>query len=258
MQKPILIPSRAAAVGPGSGGDLPFPAVEIVSGASLTACALPIIMRKRLLAERKPMEFKQTVHKRFAARAYDTGYEISDQQLEELFELAGLTPTTFNVQHTRYIVIRDKARMKKLRELAKGQAHVEKCSALIYILGKLDCYRDAPEIYQDVPQEICDILLPAIHEFYDGKEDVQYDEALRNASLAAMTLMLAATDMGLDTCAIIAMDIDKTAEYLGVPEGYATAMMITLGKAHEEQPPRGHRWPVDKIVTRESFDGNPL
>ena len=41
-----------------------------------------------------------------------------------------------------------------------------------------------------------------------GNEQVQRDEAMRSCGMAAMTLMLAAKEMGYDTCPMDGFDFD--------------------------------------------------
>lgn len=42
-------------------------------------------------------------------------------------------------------------------------------------------------------------MVPAIGQYYDGRDQVQRDEAMRSCGIAAMNMMLAAKEMGLDS-----------------------------------------------------------
>ena len=55
--------------------------------------------------------------------------------------------------------------------------------------------------HEEVPSDQRASLLSMIDGFYDGNPELQRDEAVRSASLAAMTLMLAARNRGRDRIA---------------------------------------------------------
>ena len=53
--------------------------------------------------------------------------------------------------------------------------------------------------------------MPAIDQYYRGKDQVQRDEAMRSCGIAAQTLMLAAKSMGYDSCPMDGFDFDEVA-----------------------------------------------
>ncbi len=55
-----------------------------------------------------------------------------------------------------------------MAEAAWGQQHVEDCSVVFLVCGRLDAYNDAAKIFSKAPQEIRDKVVPMIHNFYDG------------------------------------------------------------------------------------------
>ena len=138
------------------------------------------------------MEFLEIVQQRRSVKSYDPEKAISDAELKELFDEVVLSPSSFNLQHWTFIAVKDSEQKKLLKEAAWGQPQVEDCSVAILVCGKLDAYKDAPEIYKEAPEEIQKKMLPMIQNFYEGKPQAQRDEAIRSASLAAMTLMYVA------------------------------------------------------------------
>ncbi len=138
------------------------------------------------------MEFSETVQQRQSIKSYQPDREISDIELKELMQEVILSPSSFNLQHWKFIAVRDSSIKEKIKDAAWSQEQVGTCSVLLVICGKLDAYQDASEIYQNVSQPVREKLLPLIKSFYDGNEQLQRDEAIRSASLAAMVLMLAA------------------------------------------------------------------
>jgi nitroreductase len=51
-----------------------------------------------------------------------------------------------------------------------------------------------------------------LESFYEGKEQLQRDEAMRSCWIAGQTIMLAAKSMGYDSCPMIGFDQVKVAE----------------------------------------------
>ena len=66
--------------------------------------------------------------------------------------------------------------------------------------------------------------------FYQGKEELQRDEAMRSCGIAGQTIMLAAKAMGYDSCPMIGFDAEKVAELIRLPEDHAIGFMISVGK----------------------------
>ena len=70
-----------------------------------------------------------------------------------------------------------------------------------------------------------------------------------SAALAGMTLMLAAKDMGYDSCPMIGFDAAKVADLINLPENYAIGFMIPVGKQSQPGWKRGDRLSDEKVVT---------
>jgi nitroreductase len=92
-----------------------------------------------------------------------------------------------------------------------------------------------------------------IVQFYDGKEQLQRDEAMRSCGIAGQTLMLAAKAMGYDSCPMIGFDPEKVAEIIHLPEDHVLGFMITVGKALNPARPRGGQLPLTDVVIKNQF-----
>lgn len=204
------------------------------------------------------MEFKQITQERRSIKVYDPKATADDVTLAALFGQVALTPSAFNLQHWSFIVARDPERKAAMQEAAFGQPQVGQSAAAILVAAKLDAYGDAAEIYAETPAEVQQQVIPMIEGFYTGKEQLQRDEAIRSASMAAMTLMYAAKDLGLDTGPMIGFDPGAMAELLHLPDNYIPVMLIVLGKGEPAARGRAYRRPLSEVVRLESFDGAGL
>ena len=204
------------------------------------------------------MEFLDIVQQRRSVKSYDAEKSISDAELKELFEEVVLSPSSFNLQHWTFIAVRDSKQKRALKEAAWGQQQVEDCSVAFLVCGKLDAYKDAPSIYKNAPKEVQDGMLPMIKNFYEGKGQLQRDEAIRSASIAAMTLMYAAKNRGWATGPMIGFDPVATSKLLNLTPAYIPVMLLVLGYQKNASRPRGSRRPIEEIVKLNSLDGPGL
>ncbi len=147
------------------------------------------------------MDTKQAIEARRAVKHYDANHKMSPEEIEELMTLAALSPTAFNIQNWRFVVVTDPELRQKIREAAWDQAQVTDASILIVLCADLKAWEKEPSRYwRNAPEDVQEFVLPAIDAYYRGKDQVQRDEAMRSCGMAAQTLMLAAKSMGYDSC----------------------------------------------------------
>ncbi len=204
------------------------------------------------------MEFSKTIQQRQSIKSYRTDKTISDVELGNLMQEVVLSPSSFNLQHWKFIAVKSDKIKKKIKEAAWGQEHVDTCSILIAVCGKLNSFEDAPVIYQDVDPNIQRKVLPMIQEFYENKDQLQRDEAIRSASLAAMTLMFGAVNRGWDTCPMIGFDPKAVSRILELDASHIPVMLLTLGYRKEDPRPRSSRRPIHEVVKIDTLNGPGL
>lgn len=204
------------------------------------------------------MQFDETVTARRSVKSYDRGHKITDDELKAIFEKVILSPSSFNLQHWRFVVVRDPARKAEIRQAAWNQEQIETASAVIVVCAKLDAHQDAERLYADTPKSVRDRMVPMIHGFYADKPQMQRDEAIRSASLAAMTLMFAATDIGYATGPMIGFDPIAVTSIAGLDDQHIPVMLVVIGKQTGDIRPRATRLPLAQIVRLESFTGPGL
>lgn len=196
---------------------------------------------------------------RHSVRIYEPGLEIGDRDLKQIFDTVVLGPSSFNIQHWKFVVVRDQARKTELRGFAFGQAQVEAAAAVVLVCGCLNAYEDASRIYADADAAAREKYVPMIEGAYKDQPALQREEAVRSGSLAAMSLMYAAKAIGWDSGPMIGFDGAKVGAMLRLDSNTVPVMMIVLGKAlGGVQPQRGYRRPVEEVVKLESLDGESL
>jgi len=201
------------------------------------------------------MNVSTAIESRRSIKAYDAGHRMSDAEIEQLLSLAILSPTAFNIQNWRFVVVQDPALRQEIRKVSWDQAQVTDASLLIVLTADLKAWEKQPERYwKDAPKPVQDFLVPAIGQYYGGREQVQRDEAMRSCGMAAMTIMLAAKEMGYDTCPMDGFDFDAVARLLNLPADHTPVMFVAVGKGIREAWPRGGQLALEEVVIRNKFD----
>ena len=96
-------------------------------------------------------------------------------------------------------------------------------------------------------------MLPAIDDYYRGKDQVQRDEAMRSCGIAAQTLILAAKSLGYDSCPMDGFDYEKVGELINLPDDHVIAMFVAIGKGTKEPWPRPGQLSLDEVVIKNKF-----
>ncbi len=179
---------------------------------------------------------------------------MTEAEVNEFLSLAVLSPTAFNIQNWRFVVVSDQALRKQIREVAWDQAQVTDTSLFIVLCADLKSWEKQPDRYWvNAPKEVREFMLPAIDDYYRGKDQVQRDEAMRSCGIVAQTLMLTAKSMGYDACPMDGFDFEKVAELIHLPDDHVIAMFVAIGKGTKDPWPRPGQLALDEVVIKNSF-----
>jgi nitroreductase len=200
------------------------------------------------------MKTVDAIRLRRAVKHFDANHSMTEEEVNEFLSLAMLSPTAFNIQNCRYVVVTDKDLRKRIREVAWDQAQVTDASLFIVLCADLKSWEKKSSRYWiNSPKEVQEFMLPAIDDYYRGKDQVQRDEAMRSCGIAAQTLMLTAKSMGYDSCPMDGFDFEKVAELIHLPDDHVIAMFVAIGKGTKEAWPRPGQLELDEVVIKNRF-----
>lgn len=200
------------------------------------------------------MNVATAIETRRSIKAYDAKHRMSEAEIERLLSLAILAPTAFNIQNWRFVLVRDPALRGEIRKAAWDQAQVTDASLLIVLCADLKAWNHEPARYwKNTPQPVQDFLVPAIGQYYQGREQVQRDEAMRSCGIVGMTLMLAAKEMGYDSNPMDGFDFDAVAKLIKLPADHVISFMLAIGKGTKEPWPRGGQLPLKDVLVTDRF-----
>ncbi len=201
------------------------------------------------------MDTLSAIRERRSVKHYDPAHKMTEAEINGLLELAMLSPTSFNIQNWRFVVVTDQTKKDALRAASWNQAQVSEASLTILICADLEAYKEGERYWVNAPAPVRDVLVPMIAPFYENNPQLQRDEAMRSVGIAAQTLMLAAKAMGYDSCPMIGFDPAQVAGIIQLPENHVIGMMLTVGKALKDANVRGGQLPYEDVVFRDGFPG---
>ena len=194
------------------------------------------------------------IRSRRAVKSYDPTHRMTDSEVKELLSLGLLSPTAFNIQHWRFVVVDDPSLRKQIRQVSWNQSQVTDASLLIIICADLKAWEKRPDRYwRNAPSEIQSFMLPAIDQYYRGKDQTQRDEVMRSCGIASQTLMLAAQSMGYDSCPMDGFDSVEVAKIIHLPEDHVISMFVAIGKKTQDAWPRPGQLTLDEVVINNRF-----
>lgn len=200
------------------------------------------------------MNVKTAIESRRSVKAFDPDHRMSEAEVQELLGQAMLAPTAFNIQNWRFVVVDDSALRQEIRKVAWDQSQVTDASLLLVLCADLKAWEKKPERYwRNVDAPVREFMVPAIHQYYVGKEQVQRDEAMRSCGLAGMALMLTAREMGYDTCPMDGFDFDAVGKLIQLPDDHVISFMLAVGRGIKPPFPRGGQLDPDEVVVHDRF-----
>ncbi|MCL6582199.1 MAG: nitroreductase family protein [bacterium] len=152
---------------------------------------------------------RELIIKNRSVRRFDQSFQISQKELEELVDLARLSPSAANLQPLKFYLSWEPGENSQifpylawagyLKEWP-GPAEGERPSAYIIILG-------------------------------DTNLATSFD---LDAGIASMSIMLGATERGLGGCIIGSIQREGLRDALSIPERYKILLVLALGKPAEQ------------------------
>lgn len=209
------------------------------------------------------MDVIQVIKERRSINFFETGKEIPDDKLKELLEIANLSPSSFNLQPWKVVVVKDSEKKKILKQCAFNQPKVEEASVLLIMVADPNAMEENIDRMLDSWQEL-GYMKPDMRETYKGMANNLYGPAdslkrkifaVKNTSLFAMNLMIAAKGLGLETHPMDGFDEECIKKEFNIPAGKIIPMLIAVGylRSGITLLPRAFRRDVNEFVKYNSY-----
>ena len=195
----------------------------------------------------------ELIRNRRTGERFDAGRGLDEREIRELVLDATRAPSSFNIQHWRFVAVRRTEDKLRLCEAAYGQTHVRDAAVTLIVLGDLRAADKLPAIMESavaqgaLPPEKASSWVRMAGELY-ADPSMARDEAIRSASLAAMTLMLAAEARGLAVGALTGFDAARVKREFGIGDRYLPVMLLAVGYPEGLPPSRMPRLDLSEVL----------
>ncbi|WKB50703.1 nitroreductase family protein [Eleftheria terrae] len=194
------------------------------------------------------------IESRFSANHYDPEQRMDDDEITELVRLATLAPTAFHLQNWKFIAVRTPQAKARLKAVCYAQHKVVDAAVTFIICGTLGAHEGLAAALQPsvdagiVEPSLVDRWVGMARQSHQGNPVLQRDEAVRSASLAAMTLMLAAEARGWATGPMSGFDPSGVAREFGLADNELPVILLTVGRSAPGNWPQKPRHPVHQVL----------
>ena len=200
------------------------------------------------------MDTFEAIETRRAIKKFDNTYKMTQEQVDSLMNLTILSPTSYNQQNWRFITVTDQTIKDQISKAARNQPQPSDGSLVIVLCGNLNAWKEDPLRYwRNSTSEKQEHVKNALHTKYSDNPQNRRDEAIRSCGFAGQTIMLAARQMGLDSCPMVGFEYDELAKIINLPDDHLIVLMIVVGKAAEPANPRGGQLPLNDVVFKNKF-----
>ena len=200
------------------------------------------------------MDVFEAVSTRRAIKKFDPTHKMTFEEVKKLMEHVILSPTSYNQQNWRFVYVTNQDVKEKISEAARGQAQPKDGSLVVVLCGDMTAWKTDPLRYwKNHPTEKQELVKASLERKYSTDTQALRDEAIRSCGMAAQTIMLAARDMGLDSCPMVGFEYDDLAQVINLPENHLIVMMVVVGKRAEDAAQRGGQLPLDEVAFENKF-----
>lgn len=153
------------------------------------------------------MEFLKLAEARYSCKAF-SGRQVEREKLDTILEAGRLAPTAKNLQPQRIYAVQSPEGLAKMDALTP-------------------CRYGAPTVLA--------VAFDRDQAFHFS--DARGNSGVEDVSIVATHMMLAAADLGVDSCWLNLFDPKETAKALGLPDNEEVVLLLDLGYAADGAAP---------------------
>jgi len=201
--------------------------------------------------------FEEALEFRHACKVFDENKKISDEDVKFILNAGRLSPSSYGLETSRFIVISNQKLKENIKDVSYGQEQVSNCSHLVIVVASIvDAKIDSGiprERFErlNMPKGKVDFFLGLYGGFADyhlNTDEKIYSWASKQAYIGVGNIMTAAAVKGVDSCAIEGFEKEKVEELLNLDTSKEqVALVLPLGYRVKEQSEQ-IRLDFDKVI----------
>lgn len=178
---------------------------------------------------------QSVIESRTSVNNFQTGRPLGNEVITSLVRQATQAPSAYNMQNWRFIAVQSEEAKARLKSAAFGQQKIMDASVAFIICGMLAAHTQLANVLKlsveanIMDQQVVNAWVAQASASHEGNSILQRDEAMRSASMAAMTLMLAAQGMGLGSCPMSGFDATQVAREFGLAATELPVVIVAVG-----------------------------
>ncbi|MFC6647366.1 nitroreductase family protein [Granulicella cerasi] len=205
----------------------------------------------------------QAIRERRATPSFD-GEPIEASDLRQILDAGLMSPSSYNLQPWRFVVVQNPEQLRKLRGACYNQAKVEEASAVIVACGDRDGWRkDIDEVIRvgreaGMPESYAAQMAGNVPPYLANFNEWQMAGWLNKQVMIAVTSMMwMAETLGYDTAPMEGFEQQGICETLKLPMSYWVVSLLAIGHLRGPQKFDGGRFDISHTVFGEEY-GKPL
>ncbi len=208
------------------------------------------------------IRLKEAIDQRRAARAFRSD-PIPEAILEEVLRLALRSPSGYNLQPWRFIVLKTAESKAKLRACAFDQAQITQAPVVLICCGDR-AVKDAAYIdsviqlgikHQAINETYAESIREKVTTLFATQPSFESVEAWvnRHTMLAVAYLMIAAKSFGVDSCPMEGFVTSEVKAAFQIPDTVDVCCLVCLGYAMEPFKRFGGRFSEAQVCYSETY-----
>ena len=189
---------------------------------------------------------------------------MPQEDLRQIIEAGLQSPSGYNMQPWRFVVVQTPEQKKKMRAASYNQAKVEESSVLIVACGDMDGWRKDLGMMLDMgrtggmPESYAAQAQSSVSTYMSSFTPEQMKLWLnKQVALAFTHMLLMAEVLGYDTAPMEGFEQEKVHEALRLPLSYWVVALLAIGHLKGSDKFDGGRFPLAHTVFGEEY-GKPL
>lgn len=185
------------------------------------------------------MNFQEISKNRRSINFFNPDKDVSENLLREMVEIAANTPSSFNLQPWNLMALRNVEEKEKLKSLAWDQPKVTEAPVVLIVLADKKGWEEGNPVFEknwedmlksgSMQPEQRDWFLNATNSLYNWSTDANLAFAAKNTGFFAMSLMYAATSLGLETHPMDGFDHEAVRKEFKIPDNYWIPLLLAVG-----------------------------
>lgn len=193
------------------------------------------------------MTFLNLAKRRFSAKNF-TNRQINRQDLEYILEAGIFAPSSYGLEPWKFVVFTRDECKKQVSEICFNQENAKTSSVIIAVMSKKSLSNEFVTKQMSrfgLDKDTTKNLVDGFFKSAKSEDFLAYTE--KQCYFPALQMVLAAKDIGIDSCILGGFDRAKLDEYIKI-DNFSTALVLALGYSESTPNRKKNRLEFKDVV----------